>query len=71
MWPVVQGVFRYEGVFVTYNLLVAMFVSWIALAGLLLFVRYTRYGRAIKAVSMDRKGAIISGIDPRKMNLTT
>ncbi|MCY4459801.1 MAG: branched-chain amino acid ABC transporter permease [Albidovulum sp.] len=71
MWPVVQGVFRYEGVFVTYNLLVAMVVSWVALAGLLIFVRYTRYGRAIQAVSMDRKGAIISGIDPRRMNLLT
>ena len=71
MWPVVQGVFRYEGVFVTYNLLVAMVVSWVALAGLLLFVRYTRYGRAIQAVSMDRKGAVISGIDPRQMNLAT
>ena len=71
MWPVVQGVFRHEGVFVTYNILVAMVVSWFALAALLLFVRYTRYGRAIQAVSMDRKGAIISGIDPRRMNLAT
>ena len=71
MWPVVQGVFRYEGVFVTYNVLIAMVVSWITLLSLLLFVKYTRYGRAIQAVSMDRKGAIISGIDPNRMNLAT
>ena len=55
----------------SYNLLAAMAASWVALAGLLLFVRYTRYGRAIQAVSMDRKGAVISGIDPRRMNLAT
>ena len=71
MWPIVQGVFRYEGVFVTYNILVAMVTSWIVLGGLLAFVRRTRVGRAIQAVSMDRKGALISGIDPHRMNLVT
>ena len=56
MWPVVQGVFRYEDLFVTYNILVAMVISWIAIVVLLLFVRNTRHGRAIQAVSMNRKG---------------
>ena len=71
MWPIVQGVFRYEGIFVTYNILVAMVTSWIVLGGLLVFVRRTRVGRAIQAVSMDRKGALISGIDPHRMNFVT
>ena len=71
MWPIVPGVFRYEGVFVSHNILAAMVVSWIVLAGLLVFVRRTRLGRALRAVSMDRKGAVISGIDPHRMNLTT
>ena len=71
MWPVVQGVFRYEDLFVTYNILVAMVVSWLAIGLLLLFVRYTRHGRAIQAVSMNRKGAVISGVNPDQMNLLT
>ena len=41
------------------------------LAGLLLFIQRTHIGRAIRAVSMDRKGAIISGIDPDRVNLLT
>ena len=71
MWPIVQGVYRHEGVFVSYNILLAMVASWIVLGALLVFVRRTRTGRAIQAVSMDRKGALISGIDPRRMNLAT
>ncbi len=71
MWPVVQGVFRYEEVFVSYNILLAMATSWVVLGGLLLFVHRTRTGRAIRAVSMDRKGALICGIDPLRMNLVT
>ena len=71
MWPIVQGVLRYEDVFVTWNILLAMVASWVVLGGLLLFVHRTRTGRAIRAVSMDRKGALISGIDPHRTNLVT
>ena len=48
-----------------------MIVSWVVLGGLLLFVHKTHIGRAIRAVSMDRKGAIVSGIDPQRINLIT
>ena len=71
MWPLVNGVFRFEGVFATYNILAAMVMSWVALGGLLLFTHYTRMGRAIRAVSMDRRGAILSGIDPDMASLAT
>lgn len=71
MWPIVPGVLRYEGVFVSYNILVATAVSWVLLGGLLLFVHRTRLGRAIQAVSMDRKGALIAGIEAQRMNLLT
>ena len=71
MWPIVPGVLRFEGVFVSYNLLAAAAASWIVLGGLLVFVRRTRAGRAMRAVSMDRKGAVISGIDPHRTNLAT
>ncbi|MCY3878166.1 MAG: branched-chain amino acid ABC transporter permease [Rhodobacteraceae bacterium] len=71
MWPVINGVFRYEEIFVTYNVIVATVTSWVALGGLLILVRYTQFGRAVRAVSMDRKGAVISGIDPERMNRAT
>ena len=48
-----------------------MVMSWAALGGLLLFTHYTRMGRAIRAVSMDRRGAILSGIDPDMASLAT
>lgn len=71
MWPLVQGVLRVGGVAVSHNILAATLVSWLVLAGLLVFVSKTHIGRAIRAVSMDRKGAVISGIDPRQVNLIT
>ena len=71
MWPLVDGVLRVDNVSVTYNIIAAMVVSWVILGALLVFVRYTHIGRAIQAVSMDRKGAIVSGIDPQRINLVT
>jgi hypothetical protein len=38
---------------------------------LYLLVSRTHVGRAMQAVSMDEKGAAISGIDPDKINLFT
>jgi branched-chain amino acid transport system permease protein len=69
--PIVNGVWRYGSVTVTYNILVAMVASWIILGGLLAFVKKTHLGRAIQAVSMDPKGSAISGIDTDRINLLT
>jgi branched-chain amino acid transport system permease protein len=71
MWPLVDGVWHFGSVSVTYNIVAATLISWIVLAGLVLFIQWTHIGRAIRAVSMDRKGAIISGIDPDRINLLT
>jgi branched-chain amino acid transport system permease protein len=48
-----------------------MIISWVVLGSLLVFVRKTQLGRAIRAVSMDKKGAVVSGIDPQKINVIT
>jgi len=69
--PIVDGVWRVGNVSVTNNILAAMVTSWIVLGGLLVFVKYTHLGRAIQAVSMDRKGAAISGINTDRINLIT
>lgn len=68
---IVPGVMRYETVSVTYSNLFAMVVSWIVLLGLWLFITKTHLGRAMQAVSMDQKGAAISGVNPNRVNMLT
>ena len=69
--PIVPGVVTVAGAQVTYNILVATLISWAVIIALYLFVRGTHTGRAMQAVSMDQKGAAISGIDPDRINLIT
>ncbi|MCP4317794.1 MAG: branched-chain amino acid ABC transporter permease [Hyphomicrobiales bacterium] len=69
--PIVPGVWRVGGATVTFNILTAALASWAILIGLYLFVRNTHIGRAMQAVSMDTKGAAISGVDPDRINLIT
>ncbi len=71
MWPLVPGVLRIGDASVTYNIFIAAVTSWVLLGGLFLFIGTTHMGRAIRAVSMDPKGAVISGIDPEKVNILT
>lgn len=69
--PIANGVWQVSGVSVTLNMVVATSVSWIALISLYLFIKYTHNGRAMQAVSMDVKGAAISGIKTDKIQLLT
>jgi len=69
--PIVPGVVTVAGAQVTFNILTATLISWAIIIGLYLFVRRTHTGRAMQAVSMDAKGAAISGIDTDRINLIT
>lgn len=69
--PIVNGVWRVGSASITFNMLAAMVASWVILAGLFVFVKRTHLGRAIQAVSMDPKGAVISGVDTDRINLIT
>lgn len=69
--PIVPGVVTVAGAQVTYNILTATVISWIVIFALYLFIRRTHTGRAMQAVSMDQKGAAISGVDPDRINLIT
>jgi branched-chain amino acid transport system permease protein len=71
MWPLVPGVAHLHGVSISKNIFLAMIISWVVLGSLLVFVRKTQLGRAIRAVSMDKKGALLSGIDPERINILT
>lgn len=69
--PIIPGVSYVAGAAVPYSNLLAMFASWAILIGLYIFVRTTHVGRAMQAVSMDPKGAAISGIDSDRINMVT
>ena len=56
---------------VTYNVLAATLVRWLILIVLFVFIRKTHVGRAMQAVSMDSKGASISGVNINKINMFT
>ena len=71
MWPLIPGVIHLFGVTISKNIFLAMIVSWLVLAALLVFVHKTQIGRAIRAVSMDTKGSLVSGIDPSRINIVT
>ena len=69
--PIVPGVWHVGTVSVTFNVLTAAVASWVILIGLWLFVSRTHTGRAMQAVSMDLKGAALSGVNPDAMNQIT
>jgi len=69
--PIVTGTLPVFGVTVSKNTLLAMIVSWVAIGGLLAFVGRTHLGRAIRAASMEKKGALVSGVDFERVNLIT
>ena len=59
--PIIPGVKWLAGTAIPYSNLFAAVASWLILIGLYVFVRTTHTGRAMQAVSMDPKGAAISG----------
>ena len=69
--PIMPGVIRVAGVAVTYNILIATLASWAILIALYLFIRLSHTGRAMQAVSMDAKGAALSGINADRINMIT
>ncbi len=66
---IIPGVVQVGTVSVPYSNVFAMIVSWIVLISLYLFIRKTHLGRAMQAVSMDQKGAAISGVNPDHVNM--
>ena len=61
--PLFPGVVRFLGASVSEERLVIIGGSLILIAGLFLFIRYTRAGKAIRAVEQDPEGAMLQGID--------
>lgn len=60
---VFPGVVRMLGATVSKQRLVVILGGLVLIAALFLFIRYTRWGRAIRAVEQNPEGAILQGID--------
>jgi branched-chain amino acid transport system permease protein len=69
--PIIEGMTQLMGHSFSNNLIAALIASWVCIIGVLLLVKRTHIGRAMRALAIDRKGAIISGINPDMVNLTT
>ena len=61
--PVFPGVVRFLGASVSKERLVIIAAGLVLIAGLFLFIRSTRAGKAIRAVEQDPEGAVLQGID--------
>ena len=61
--PFTDVVFHFFSVSVTLQRLIALAASVILIAGLYVFLNYTRFGKAIVATAQNPKGAALVGID--------
>jgi branched-chain amino acid transport system permease protein len=61
--PVFPGVVHFLGASVSNERLVIIGAGLVLIGGLFLFIRYTRAGKAIRAVEQDPEGAVLQGID--------
>jgi len=69
--PVLQGSFSVAGIYVSIPKLVGALISIITVISVYLFMKKTRIGRAIQAVSMDREAALLMGINADRIyNIT-
>jgi len=61
--PVVSGVYRIGNAFLPANRLMVVLIALALIVALLLFVQYTRPGRAMRALAQDRQATQLMGVD--------
>ena len=61
--PVVSGVYQIGDAYLPANRLMVLVIALALIAGLLLFVQYTRPGRAMRALAQDRQATQLMGVD--------
>jgi len=67
--PVVGGVYRIGDAFLPANRLLVVLVSLALIAALLLFVQYTKPGRAMRALAQDREVTCLMGVDVGRISV--
>jgi branched-chain amino acid transport system permease protein len=66
--PVVTGVFRLGSAFLPAGRLLVMLLALILIVGLLLFVQYTKIGRAMRALAQDREVTHLMGVNVNRVS---
>ncbi|HVY14323.1 MAG TPA: branched-chain amino acid ABC transporter permease [Rhodopila sp.] len=68
--PTFPGVFVWNGVYVAKQRVFAAVLCSVLAIALAVFLRYTRPGRAMRAVEQDREAALLMGINPESVYVT-
>lgn len=66
--PVIGGVYRIGEAYLPAGRVLVAIVSIALIAALLLFVQYTRPGRAMRALAQDREAATLMGVDTGRIS---
>jgi len=66
--PVVTGVFRFGSAFLPASRLLVMLLALVLIVGLLLFVQYTKIGRAMRALAQDREVTHLMGVNVNRVS---
>jgi branched-chain amino acid transport system permease protein len=61
--PLIGGVYRIGTAFLPAGRLLVILLSLVLIAGLLLFVQYTKPGRAMRALAQDREATLLMGVN--------
>jgi branched-chain amino acid transport system permease protein len=61
--PIVTGVYEIFGAYLPASRLLVLVLAALFVAGLLLFVQYTKPGRAMRALAQDREVTLLMGVD--------
>ena len=61
--PLIGGVYRIGDAFLPAGRLLVVVLSIVLIAALLLFVQYTKPGRAMRALAQDREATLLMGVD--------
>jgi branched-chain amino acid transport system permease protein len=66
--PVISGVYRLGEAFLPVGRLLVVVIALALIVGLLLFVQYTRPGRAMRALAQDRQVTYLMGVDVERIS---
>jgi branched-chain amino acid transport system permease protein len=67
--PVVEGVFEIGDAYLPASRLLVMGLAALMIVGLLLFVQYTRPGRALRAIAQDKEVTSLQGVNINRMSM--
>ncbi|WP_108662485.1 branched-chain amino acid ABC transporter permease [Acuticoccus kandeliae] len=66
--PIITGVYRIGDAFLPANRALVLVISLVLIAAVLVFVNYTRTGRAMRALAQDRTATLLMGIDTQRIS---